>query len=429
MTQLEKAQKNILTSEMEYVLKTEEVSKQKLLKKIAEGKIVILSNNKRKPAMPCAIGEGLKTKVNVNLGLSPDKDNINYELKKLKLSLKLKADTVMDLSISEDLHKLRKKILEISPIPIGTVPVYEICYKIGTNPENFINITSDDFMQVVKTQAEEGVDFMTVHCGVTKETLQVLRKSNRILDIVSRGGAIISRWIESNNKENPFYERFEEILDIIKKYDVTLSLGDGLRPGTILDATDKAQISELKVLGSLAKRAYKKGVQTIIEGPGHIPIDQIQKNIKLQKDICNGAPFYVLGPLPTDIASGYDHISGAIGATLAAYYGADFLCYLTPGEHLRLPTLKDVQNGLIATKIAAHSADIAKGIPNAIIKDREMSIARRKQDWEKQNSLSIDPDSAKKIRKKSLPKLEEACTMCSEFCALKLGKIKNKDWK
>jgi len=395
----------------------ENLSQKQLCEDIVNGFTVIPLNINRKITKPCAIGKGLKTKVNVNIGVSPDSSNLKEELKKLKLSVDLGADAVMDLSVGKNIRKIRQKIIEKCPIPLGTVPMYEVAVK---RCNRIADITEDDFMQVLVDQAKEGVDFFTIHSGVTKQTVSIMQKSKRLIKMVSRGGAMISKWITLHKKENPFYKRFDEVLDIAKQYDITLSLGDGMRPGALADATDNAQISELKVLGELQKLALKKGVQTMIEGPGHVPIDQIKENMELQKKYCNGAPFYVLGPLVTDIAPGYDHITAAIGGAIAATYGADFLCYVTPAEHLCLPDIKDVRDGLIASKIAAHAADIAKGVKGAMNRDIEISKARNARDWKKQFSFSLDPEKAFYYRKGSMPSKKDVCSMCGEFCPIKI---------
>ena len=392
-----------------------------LIKNISSGKTVILKNRIHKLKVPCAVGKDLRTKVNVNIGGSTDVSNIKNELKKLEISIKYGADTIMDLSVGNNIKRMRKEIIANSSLPIGTVPIYEAAQQAGYKRKSFIKMTKDDILEVIERQAEEGVDFFTIHAGITQEIVKNMSKfKKRIIEIVSRGGAILANWIINNNKENPFYEYFDDILKIAKKYDITLSLGDGLRPGSILDATDQAQLYELKKLGELSKYALKNGVQTIIEGPGHVPLNQIEKNVKLQKKICGGAPFYVLGPLVTDVSSGYDHISASIGGALASYYGADFLCYVTPSEHLKLPSIEDVKEGLIASKIAAHAADIAKGIKHEIDWDRNMSKARNSRDWKKQIELSIDPVKAKAYRAKSKPEESSVCTMCGKYCSIKL---------
>jgi phosphomethylpyrimidine synthase len=342
------------------------------------------------------------------------------ELKKLQIACKYGVDTVMDLSVGGNLQELRREILQRSSVPVGTVPIYEIAVNAQKKRGNFLKFTIRDIMDVLESQAKEGVDFFTIHAGVTIKSVNVLKKSKRILGVVSRGGAIIANWMRYWKKENPFYEYFDRILDIAYEYDVCLSLGDGLRPGSVLDATDPGQIAELKILGLLAERAKKRFVQVMIEGPGHIPLDQIERNVALEKQICHGAPFYVLGPLVTDIAAGYDHITSSIGGALAASFGADFLCYVTPSEHLRHPSIEDVREGVIASRIAAHAADIAKGIPLAILWDKKISQARKKRDWKKQIELSLDPDRARQYRVSSKPHLLDVCTMCGKYCSIKL---------
>ncbi|MFN7171018.1 MAG: phosphomethylpyrimidine synthase ThiC, partial [Candidatus Omnitrophota bacterium] len=341
---------------LEKIAQDEKVALETLKEKIRQGTVVVPLNKKRKINHPCAIGEGMRVKVNVNLGSSWEADGIEEELKKLSVSIKYGADTVMDLSTGKNLKEIRKAILEQSPVPVGTVPIYEVAVKAMEEKGNFSSITPRDILQTIEEQAREGVDFFTIHCGLNRKTLEVFSRQKRVMDMVSRGGAILLNWMLAKNKENPLYEYFDKILEIAKEYEVTLSLGDSLRPGSVLDATDRAQIEELILLGELTQRAHSKGVQVIIEGPGHMALDQIETNVLAEKKICQGAPFYVLGPLVTDIALGYDHIAGAIGAAYAAYCGADFLCYVTPAEHLRLPTVEDVKEGLIAFKIAAASA-------------------------------------------------------------------------
>jgi phosphomethylpyrimidine synthase len=420
MTQLEYARKNKITPLMKIVASKEEVTARFISSGVKNGRIVIPSNNTRRIKNPCAIGTGLTTKINANIGTSTDKFKIEDELKKLRVAVKYGADTVMDLSVGGDIRQVRKKILSASDVPIGTVPIYEIAVNAQEKRRDFLNFSISDILEVLEEQAKEGVDFFTIHSGVTKKSLSELKKHKRLLGIVSRGGAILASWISRNNKENPFYEYFDRILDIAYRYDVTLSLGDGLRPGSILDASDRAQFAELKILGELAKEARKKNVQVMIEGPGHVPLHLIRENILLEKKICRGAPFYVLGPLVTDVAAGYDHITASIGGAIAASYGADFLCYVTPSEHLRLPSLDDVREGVIASKIAAHAADISKGIPKALQWDIKMSLARKKRDWKSQIKLSIDPDKARSYRLSSKPVLSDVCTMCGEYCSIKM---------
>jgi len=420
MTQLEYAKNNIITPLMRKVAAEEDKKPNLILKRIKEGRIVIPLNSRHKIKKPCGIGYGLRTKINANIGTSTDKSQIDDELKKIKVAINYGADTIMDLSVGGDLAKIRKGVLGYSPVPVGTVPIYEIAVNAQIKKGDFLKFTLNDILDTLESQAKEGVDFFTIHAGVTKKGLSILKAHKRLMGIVSRGGAILSTWMSCHKKENPFYEYFDKVLDIAYRYDVTISLGDGLRPGSILDSTDEAQISELKILGELAIRAKKKNVQVIIEGPGHIPLHEIQKNIALEKKICHQAPFYVLGPLVTDVAAGYDHISAAIGAALAASSGADFLCYVTPSEHLRHPSLEDVREGVIASKIAAHAADIAKGLKSAWDWDRKMSQARRKRDWKKQITLSIDPNKAKHYRESSKPQLSDVCTMCGKYCSIKL---------
>ncbi len=420
MTQLECAKNNIVTPLMKRIGREEGKSPNLILKRIKEGRVVILHNRKRNIKKPCAVGWGLRTKVNANIGTSTDKSQISDELKKIEVAVKFGADTIMDLSVGGNLKKIRKQIVGYSPVPVGTVPVYEIAVNAQKIKGNFLRFSIDDILANLESQAEEGVDFFTIHAGVTKKSLGTLKKHKRLLDIVSRGGAILASWITCNKKENPFYEYFDRILDVAYAYDITLSLGDGLRPGSILDATDRPQIAELRILGDLAKRARKRNVQVMIEGPGHVPLNQIERNVLLEKKICRGAPFYVLGPLVTDIAAGYDHISSAIGGAFAASKGADFLCYVTPSEHLRHPSVEDVKEGVIAFRIAAHAADIAKGIRTAVQWDRKMSEARNRRDWKQQIALSIDTEKAKIYRTSSKPQLLDVCTMCGKYCAIKL---------
>ena len=419
MTQTELAKLNKISPEMRYVSKNESMTLELLRSRIKEGKVALIKNLKRK-VNPCAVGEGLRVKVNANIGTSKNSVNINRELKKLDVAIKCGADAVMDLSTGGDIKKIRKIILKNSAIPVGTVPIYEIAIMAAKKRGHISRINARDILKILEMQAADGVDFFTIHSGITQSVIERLKKQKRLISIVSRGGSFLAEWMIVNKKENPFYEYFDEILAIAKKYDVTLSLGDGLRPGSLVDATDRPQIQELIILGELADRARKSNVQVIIEGPGHVPLDQIETNVILEKRLCGNAPFYVLGPLVTDIAPGYDHITGAIGGAMAAFYGADFLCYVTPSEHLRIPDEEDVKNGVIASRIAGHAADIAKRIPGALNWDRSMSELRVKRDWKNQIKKSIDPVKAQKYRKSSIPVSKDFCTMCSDYCSMKI---------
>lgn len=413
MTQREQALKGNITEAMQSVAKDEKRSPEEIRVGVAKGTISIPFNPLHQNCKPIGIGQGLKTKVNANIGTSADYPDLADELKKLEASLEAKTDTVMDLSTGGDISEIRKQIIRSCPVPLGTVPIYQaIADK---------KMTPDGMFEVVEDQAKDGVDFMTIHCGVTFETIGRLKKQPRLMEVVSRGGALMMKWILENKEENPFYKYYDRLLEIAQRYDVTLSLGDGMRPGSIVDAGDQAQIQELVVLGDLTKRAWEAGVQVIIEGPGHVPYDQIESQIKMQKEICKGAPFYVLGPLPTDVAPGYDHITSAIGGTLAAAAGADYLCYVTPTEHLGLPTPEDVREGVIASRIAAHCADIVKKVPGARDWDIEMSKARKELNWGKQIELAIDPKRAKEIHAKRKSKSDDVCSMCGEFCAMKVS--------
>ena len=405
---------------MARVAQIEGIRPRAILELIKAGHAVIPANINHKLQKPCVIGKGLKTKVNANIGTSTERSKLKEELEKLKIAVACGADAVMDLSVGGDLRRIRKVIIDNSPIPVGTVPIYEIAVGAQKKYNDFLKFDPDDIWDVLENQAKSGVDFFTIHAGVTRKSLAALKTKKRIMGVVSRGGAILASWISRNKKENPFFEQFDRVLDIAYKYDVTLSLGDGLRPGSILDATDPAQIAELKILGQLARQARKRNVQVMIEGPGHVPLDQIKKNIELEKKYCHGAPFYVLGPLVTDVAPGYDHITGAIGGALAASFGADFLCYVTPAEHLRLPSLDDVKEGVIASRIAGHAGDIVKGVKGALDWDKSISQARSKRDWKKQIKLSMDPHKAENYRLSSQPKLSDVCTMCGKYCSIKV---------
>jgi phosphomethylpyrimidine synthase len=386
---------------------------------VDRGLVVIPFNPNHSPARPAGIGKGLRTKVNVNLGTSRDFPRLADELRKVKISLAYGADALMDLSTGGDLRKIRKAILARTPIPLGTVPIYQAAVKAIDRRATIVDMTEEDLFEAIESQAREGVDFMTVHCGLTLKAIDRLKQQGRVADVVSRGGAFHLAWMLYNGKENPFYARFDRLLEIARRFKVTLSLGDGLRPGSILDATDRPQIEELLTLGELVQRAREAGVQVMVEGPGHVPLDQIEMNMHLEKRVCQGAPFYVLGPLVTDIAPGYDHIVSAIGGAIAAAAGADFLCYVTPAEHLGLPTDDDVREGLIASRIAAHAADIVKGVPGALERDFELARARKRLDWETQRKLAIDPVKFAAVRKRRKSK-SKACSMCGDFCAMRI---------
>ncbi|HOP79281.1 MAG TPA: phosphomethylpyrimidine synthase ThiC [Armatimonadota bacterium] len=422
MTQLEAARGGRLTPEMKYVAETEKIDPEVLLKGIAAGRIVIPRNINREIESPRGVGAGLRTKVNANIGTSADFPDLEPELEKLKAALDAGADAVMDLSTGGDITFIRKQILDLCPVPVGTVPMYEAAVAAIERKGSIVEMTEDDLFSAIEHQAREGVDFITVHCGVTRESISRLQKQGRITDVVSRGGAFLTCWMLANEAENPLYTRYDDLLEIAREHDVTLSLGDGLRPGSTADATDRAQVQELIILGELVSRARKAGVQAMVEGPGHVPLDQIAANIMLQKRLCEDAPFYVLGPLVTDVAPGYDHITSAIGGAVAAMSGADFLCYVTPTEHLGLPTAEDVREGVIASRIAGHAADMVKGIPGAKEWDMQMSAARKSLDWPKQLELAIDPVKARQIREKRSHTAEEACSMCSSYCAMKVVK-------
>ncbi|ADH61518.1 thiamine biosynthesis protein ThiC [Thermoanaerobacter mathranii subsp. mathranii str. A3] len=420
MTQLEYALSGIVTKEMKIVAEYEGVDEEFILEGVKKGEIVIPSNVNHKNLIPKGIGKGLMTKVNANIGTSDAYPEIEKEIEKLKVALKAGADAVMDLSTGGDINQSRRKILENSPVPVGTVPMYQAAVESITKYGSIVAMPEEFIFEVIEEQAKDGVDFITVHCGLTSESLKKLKDNGRVMDVASRGGSFTIAWMLHNDKENPLYKHFDRLLDIAKKYDITLSLGDGLRPGCLEDATDAAQIQELIILGELVKRSREAGVQVMVEGPGHVPIDQIEANVKLQKQLCHNAPFYVLGPIVTDIAPGYDHITSAIGGAIAAASGADFLCYVTPAEHLGLPDKEDVKEGVIAAKIAAHAADIAKGIKGAREKDLAMAKARKALEWDEQIKLSIDPDKAFKYRVNKNISTAKTCSMCGKFCAMKI---------
>jgi phosphomethylpyrimidine synthase len=402
------------------VADTEKVDVELLRTRVAEGTVVIPLNNSHLNINPVGIGEGLSIKVNANIGTSGDGVDLQEELSKLQAATDAKADTIMDLSTGGDTRGVLEAIMKRSPVPVGTVPIYQAAVEAVRGRGGIIHMTPDLIFAAVEEHARKGVDFMTIHAGVTVAALERLRRQGRITDIVSRGGAFLATWMLYHKAENPFYESFDRLLSVAREYDITLSLGDGLRPGSLADATDRAQIQELLTLGELAQRAWNAGVQVMIEGPGHVPLDQVEAQVVLQKKLCGGAPFYVLGPLVTDIAAGHDHIACAIGGAVAGMAGADFLCYVTPSEHLRLPSVEDVREGVIAARIAAHAADIARGRKDAIDRDKEMSRARKNLDWERQISLSIDPSKAREYRSGSKPSSNDVCTMCGEFCAIKI---------
>ncbi|AUG57375.1 phosphomethylpyrimidine synthase ThiC [Acetivibrio saccincola] len=415
-TQMDAAKKGIITKEMEIVAKKEGKTPEEIRSLVEKGRVIIPANKNHKSLDPEGIGEGLRTKINVNLGISKDCCNFEMELEKAKKAVSLKAEAIMDLSSYGKTREFRRKLVETIPSMIGTVPVYDA---VGFYDKDLKEITSKEFLDVVRKHAQDGVDFMTIHAGINKETAKKFKQNKRLTNIVSRGGSLIFAWMELTGNENPFYQYYDELLDILAEYDVTISLGDALRPGSINDATDPSQVAELIVLGELTKRAWEKNVQVMIEGPGHMAINEIAANVVLEKRLCHGAPFYVLGPIVTDIAPGYDHITSAIGGAVAAANGADFLCYVTPAEHLRLPDINDMKEGIIAAKIAAHAADIAKGVKGAREWDYKMSEARQKLDWEGMFKLAIDGEKARKYRESSIPEDKDTCTMCGKMCAVK----------
>jgi phosphomethylpyrimidine synthase len=407
------------TDEIKFVAEKEGVPLDVMLERVGNGRIALLKN-KHHAINPVGVGEGLSVKINSNIGSSEDKLNVEDELEKLRVSIEYKADVVMDLSTGGNIGKIRKEILAHSTIPLGTVPIYQSVVNAVRKHKSMFKLTVDEMFENIEEQAEQGVDFMTIHSGVTRESIKRFKSQGRLLDVVSRGGALMMEWMEYNDRENPFYEYYDRLMDILSKHDVVISLGDGLRPGAIADATDRGQVQELIILGELAKYAVEHGIGVMIEGPGHVPINQIETNIKLEKQLCNGAPFYVLGPLVTDIAPGYDHITSAIGGAIAGMAGADFLCYVTPAEHLRLPDLEDVKDGIIASRIAAHAADIARGVKGAMDWDIQMAKARKAMDWESQCRLAIDPIKARAYRASVKLQDSDVCSMCGEFCPIKL---------
>ena len=415
-TQMDAARKGIITKEMEIAAKKENMDVKELMEYMAKGQVIIPCNKLHTSIEPNAIGSMLKTKINVNLGISRDWKDMDMEIEKVNNAVKMGAESIMDLSSYGDTRTFRKRLTKECPAMICTVPIYDaVVYYHKPLKE----ITSKEWIDIVRMHAEDGVDFMTIHCGINKATAGRFKANRRLTNIVSRGGSIIFAWMEMTGEENPFYEHYDEILDICREYDITMSLGDACRPGCLKDASDISQIEELVTLGELTARAWEKDVQVMVEGPGHMPMNQIAANMEIQKTICKGAPFYVLGPLVTDIAPGYDHITAAIGGAIAAASGASFLCYVTPAEHLRLPSLDDVKEGIIASRIAAHAADIAKGVKGAIEWDHQMSLARKKLDWEEMFDICIDPEKARRYRAEAKPEKEDTCSMCGNFCAVK----------
>ncbi len=417
MTQLELARKGTVSPQVKHVAEKESVETDFILQGLIEGKIIIPANVNHTNLIPCGIGAGLKTKINANIGTSSDFCDLDTELRKLQAAIDFGADTVMDLSTGGDISAIRKAIMTASTVPVGTVPIYQAGIEAIENRGAIVNMTADNIFNVIQEHAKDGVDFMTVHCGVTETSVARLKNQGRITDIVSRGGAFLIGWMLHNDKGNPLYQYYDRLLDLAREYDFALSLGDGLRPGCLADATDRAQVEELIILGELVERSRAAGVQAMIEGPGHLPLDQVATNVQLEKSLCRGAPFYVLGPLVTDVGAGYDHITAAIGGAIAAAAGADFLCYVTPTEHLSLPNVEDVKEGVIASRIAAHAGDIVKGVKGAKEWDEQMSKARKALDWENQAKLSLDPELSRQIHGK-IPAAGATCSMCGKYCAM-----------
>lgn len=415
-TQMEAAKKGIITKEMEVVAKKENLNPESIREKIAKGVVAIPCNINHKSISPEGIGDGLKTKINVNLGISGDCKDYENEMKKVDLAIKYHAEAIMDLSNYGKTNTFRTKLIEKSPAMIGTVPMYDA---IGYLEKDLLEIKAEDFLKVVEAHAKEGVDFMTIHAGINKRAVEAFKRDKRTMNIVSRGGSLLFAWMEMTGNENPFYEHYDELLDILREYDVTISLGDALRPGCLNDSSDAGQISELIELGALTQRAWEKDVQVLIEGPGHMAMNEIAANMQMEKRICHNAPFYVLGPLVTDIAPGYDHITSAIGGAIAAANGANFLCYVTPAEHLRLPDLSDVKEGIIASKIAAHAADIARGVKGATDQDMAMAKARHKLDWNAMFDIAIDGEKAREYFESTPPEDRHSCSMCGKMCAVR----------
>ena len=420
-TQLSLALSGKTTPAMAEVARQEHADAEEIRKKIAAGTLVIAHNRIRKGGKPCGIGLGLRTKVNANIGTSMDYADLDRELRKLAVAEAAGTDTVMDLSTGGDLPAIRRALMDRTALPLGTVPIYDAAVQAARKAGSIRAMTATSMLSTIDAHAEAGVDFLTIHCGVTRAVVETASRTGRVTGIVSRGGEFLASWMRSNNKENPLYENFDQLLSVAREYDVVLSLGDGLRPGCLADAMDAAQVHELMVLAELAQRAREAGVQVMIEGPGHVPIDQIASQVKMQKEMCKGAPFYVLGPLVTDVAPGYDHITAAIGGAIAAAAGADFLCYVTPTEHLSLPAEEHVHLGVIASRIAAHAADIAKGVHGARERDRDFSTLRKNRDWDGQLAQCLDPTTARRYREEGKPHDSKVCSMCGEFCAFKIA--------
>jgi len=418
MLQMEEARRGRPTREMEQIARDEGVPADEVRENVAAGAVAVVVNSKG-GHRPLGVGEGLRTKVNANIGTSPDSSDIEGELAKLDAAVGAGADAVMDLSTGGDLDAIRRAVVGRSPVAVGSVPIYQAAIRARESGDGMVNMAGDDMLRAVEDHLRDGIDFVTVHAGVTLDVAEHCRRSRRLADVVSRGGSIHMEWMSYNRKQNPFYERYDDLLDILAEYDATISLGDGLRPGALADANDVAQIAELTVIAELVERARARGVQTIVEGPGHVPLHLVAGSVQLEKSLCRGAPFYVLGPLVTDVAPGYDHIGAAIGGAVIAAAGADFLCYVTPAEHLRLPNVDDVREGVYALRVAAHAADIAKGAPGARAWDDEISEARRALDWDRVLELSLDGTKAREFRESSRPSDEDVCTMCGDFCAVK----------
>ena len=429
MTQIELARQGKITDEVSAVAQSERRSTEYIVGGLLAGTVVIPVNRLRRGRYALGIGAGLRTKVNANIGSSSDQSSLEGELEKLAAAVDAGADTVMDLSTGGDITKIRQAVLDASRVPVGTVPIYEAAIRAVRSGRSMVEMTEDEIFATIEHHLASGIDFVTVHCGVTRSAIKRLEECGRLTDVVSRGGSFMLEWMYYNKKENPLYARYDRLLELAKEYDATLSLGDDLRPGSLADATDLLQISELVVIGELVMRARKAGVHAMVEGPGHVPLNEVEANVLLEKKMCGGAPFYVLGPLVTDISAGYDHIAGAIGGAVAAAAGADFLCYVTPSEHLRLPDAGDVRAGVIASLVAAHAADIVKHVPGAYDWDLSMSEARSALDWDKMIELAVDPERARRLRESSRPHDSQLCTMCGEYCAMKkvkgvLGKKK-----